>query len=119
MSTLVDIPFRQDGLISVQTDWEQFNFYFYNDELEQEPTDFSGSTFSGEVLDKKAGTKLYDLTFNTPANDGNIFPKLDDASTTALTDRTVWYWVKVTTGTTIEAYFSGELTVSSDFVAGA
>lgn len=120
MSTTVKIPFRQDDDIYVQADWTTLNFYFYNDKAQTDPTDFSAGTFSGEVLDKKGGTKLYDLVFNTPANDGQMFPSLDDVSTAALTGRTVWYWAMFTTSAGIKTpYFSGELTVSSDFVAGA
>lgn len=120
MATVADIGFRQDGTIFVSTDWDQFNFFFYNDEAETDPVDYSTSTFSGEVLDKEGGVKKFDLTFNTPANDGNIYPKLTDTETTTLTEKTVWYWVKVTDSAgIIEAYFFGELTVSSAFVAGS
>lgn len=121
MSTIrrkLDKGFRQDGTVFVSADWDQYDFIFYTDDAKTIPVDFSGSVFSGEVLDEMAGGKLFDLTFNTPANDGNVSPRLDDLETATLTGRTAWFWVKVTTGTAVEAYFFGKLTVSKAFIAG-
>jgi len=120
MATLVNVPFRQDATLYQEVDWHELNFIFYDDELEQDLTDFSNGTFQGEVLDKQNGVKLFDLSFNTPAADGNIFPKLTDVETEEITNRTVWYWARFTSSEGIkEPYFFGELTVSSAFVAGS
>lgn len=120
MATFVDLPFRQDDTIFREVDWQKLNFTFFDDLLEQEPTDFSGGTFQGEVLDKEGGTKLFDLSFNTPANDGVMWPKLTDAETETLTGRTVWYWSRFTDSAGIkEPFFYGELIVSAAFEAGS
>lgn len=120
MATLVDIPFRQDATIYTEVDWQELNFFFFEDEAQTEPTIFSGGTFQGEVLDREGGTKLFDLTFNAPDADGNMFPKLTDEETGTITDRTVWYWARFTDSAGIkEPYFYGELTISSAFVAGS
>ena len=119
MATFVDVPFRQDGIVYRQTDWLQWDFFFYQDEAQTNPVDFSLSTFSGEVLDKEGGTKLFDLTFNTPSDDGRIFPQLTDTQTASIAGRTVHFWVTVTTSNIIQAYFYGDLTVSNAFEAGS
>jgi hypothetical protein len=120
MATLVDIPFRQDDTIYQEVDWQKLNFFFYDDEAQTEPTDFSAGTFQGEVLDKEGGSFLYNLTFNTPANDGNMWPKLTDVETEALSGRTIWYWARFTDSAGIkEPYFYGQLTVSGAFKAGS
>lgn len=115
----IKIPFEVNGTINKEADWLEAAYIFWVDLAQTEPEDYSLATFTGEVLDKKSGTKLFDFTFNTPSDDGLIFPKLTNAQTATLTNRTVWYWVKVTTGTVKEAYFAGELTISENFVGGA
>ena len=119
MATFVDLPFRQDGTVYRETDWQQWDFFFFEDLEQTTPVDFSLSTFSGEVLDKEGGTKLFDLTFNTPANDGRIFPKLTDVEASAIAGRTSHFWVTVTTSGIIDAYFYGDLTISNAFKAGS
>jgi hypothetical protein len=118
-SATVEIPFIQDSTIYVETDWLENAFIFYEDAAQSTPIDFSASAFAGEVLDKAGGTKLFDLTFNTPADDGLIWPKLTDAETATLTGKTSHYFVTVTTGGLVSPYFSGDLTISKNFKAGA
>lgn len=118
MATFVDLPFQQDTTIYQETDWQQLDFFFYEDVAQTIPVDFSLSTFAGEVVDESTGEFIYDLTFNNEANDGNIYPKLTDVETAAITDRTVRYWVTVTTSGIIQPYFFGILTVSGAFKAG-
>lgn len=120
MATLVDLPFQQDETIYREVDWQKLNFFFYNDLAETDPTDFSDGTFQGEVLDSEGGEKLFALSFNTPANDGNMWPKLTDEETEAIAGRTVWFWSRFTDSAGIkEPYFYGELTVSNAFKAGS
>ena len=118
-SATVKLPFKQDADIYVEMDWTELQFTFYEDNAQTSPVDFSASTFSGEVLDKPGGTKLFDLTFNTPANDGVMWPKLTDTETATLSGRTVHYFAYATTGGIKKPYFSGRLTISDDFKAGA
>ena len=118
-SATVELPFVQDSTIYVETDWLENAFIFHEDTAQTQLTDFSASTFNGEVLDNKDGTKLFDLSFNTPADDGLIWPKLTDVQTATLTGKTSHYFVTVTTGGLISPYFSGDLTISKDFKAGA
>ena len=119
MATFVDVPFRQDGTVYRETDWQQWDFFFYEDKAQTTPVDFSLSTFAGEVLDKEGGEKLFDLTFNTEADDGRIFPKLTDAETATLAGKTSHFWVSVTTSGIIQGYFFGNLIVSKAFEAGS
>jgi hypothetical protein len=120
MAIIESLPFRQDDTIYQQVDWQKFNFYFYDDEAQTSPTNFSQGTFQGEALDKEGGTKIYDLTFNTPSDSGQMFPTLTDTQTTTLTGRTIWFWATFTDSAgIIYPYFFGELTISSAFVAGA
>ena len=114
MADTVEIPFVQDADIYINSDWDEVQFIFHDDEAKTMPTDYSLSVFTGEVLDKIAGTKLFDLTFNTPADDGQILPSLTEAQTLTLTGKKLHYWVKVDDG----GYFSGNLFVSSSFIAG-
>jgi hypothetical protein len=119
MATFVDLPFKQDGTVYRETDWQQWDFFFYEDVAQTTPVDFSLSTFAGEVLDKEGGEFLFDLTFNTPANDGRLFPKLTDTQAASIVGRTVHFWTTVTTGGIIQPYFYGDLTVSNAFKAGS
>lgn len=119
MGTIVKLPIYQDGTIYRETDWQEWDFIFYQDAAQTTVNDFSLSTFAGEVLDEKGGTKLFDLTFNSPANDGRIFPKLTSAQTATLTGKTCWYFVTVTTSGVVLPYITGSLTISEDFEAGA
>lgn len=115
MAETVNIPFVQDADIYINADWDEVQFIFFDDDAQEDPTDFSSNVFTGEVLDKVGGTKLFDLTFNTPANDGQILPSLTEAQTLTLTGKKLHYWVKVDDG----AYFSGTLFVSGSFIEGS
>ncbi len=119
MATIQNIGFRLDETIFKQTDWDRLDLFFFNDDAQTDPVDFSLSTFAGEILDKEAGAKIFDLSFNTPADDGRVAPSLSLADTTALTGRVVHYWVKVTTGGVVQGYFYGALEVSNAFIAGS
>jgi len=118
-SATVSIPFKQDVDIYTEMDWLTLQLTFYSDTAQTTVVDYSASTFTGEVLDKVSGTKLADLSFNTPANDGVIWPKLTDTETALLTGKTSHYFVYVTTGGLKSPYFSGRITVAEDFKAGA
>lgn len=115
MATILELPFREDATIETYSDFDKLTTYFYEDETETTPTDFTGRVFSGEAIDPNTGAKLFDLTFNTPSNDGLIDPILTAAQTATLIGRRVDYWVKVGD----DAYFFGCLTVSSAFKPGS
>jgi hypothetical protein len=116
----VDLPFTYDESIYVGTDWDQVQCTFYSDTNATSVVNFASSTFTGELLDKPGGTKLFDLTFNTPSNDGQILPKLTDTQTATLTGTTTFYFVTVTdSGGLVHPYFSGRLIVSDKFTGGA
>jgi hypothetical protein len=119
-SAVVEIPFIQDATIYKEMDWQYLLVTFYNDEAQTDPVDFSTSTFTGEVLDKPGGASVATLSFNTPANDGVIQPKLTDTQTAALTGTTNHYYVYVVDAAGIKTpYFSGRLTISDNFKAGS
>jgi hypothetical protein len=114
MAETIQLPDDQDATIYINADWDQVQFIFYDDIAETIPTDFTGQVFTGQVLTKKKGTKLFDLTFNTPTSDGQILPSLTEAQTLTISGKKLHYWVKVDGS----AYYSGSLEVSSAFVAG-
>ena len=119
MATVVELPVEQDVTIYKETDWQQFDWIFYEDLAQQNPVDFSLSTFAGELVDIETGDKLYDLTFNTPADDGRLFPQLTNAQAAALVGRTARYFATVTTSGIIQGYLFGKVTISGAFVAGS
>jgi hypothetical protein len=118
-SATVKLPFNQDETIYTQMDWTKLQFTFYEDSAQTTPVDYSTSSFVGEVLDKPGGSLVASLSFNTPANDGVVWPKLTDTQTTTLTGTTNHFYVYVISGGLKQPYFSGRLTISDDFKAGA
>lgn len=119
MAVLLGFPFVHDDSIETDVDFTKLVFFFYTDLAGENPVDFSLSTFSGEVLDEIDGTKLFDLSFNTPANDGKIAPSLTETQTATLAGKKIHYFVTVTTGSLTEPYWSGALKVSKNFKPGA
>ena len=111
MAKKVSIPFNQDAHIERESDFSKISIRTSSSGV---VTDYSLSTFTGEVLDKPEGSKIFDFTFNTPGNDGLITPTLTAAQTIDLANRTVHYWVKVDD----QGYYSGSLIVGVNFVAG-
>lgn len=112
MSIKTTLPFVRSASIERQSDFNKISIRTSKDGT---VTDYSLSTFTGELLDKAGGTKIFDFSFNTPANDGLILPTLTEAQTATLSGKVLHYWVKVDD----QGYYSGRLTVGVNFVAGA